>query len=905
MGGIYFHHPQVLWLLAAIVPALLLLRLLSRSGMGAWGHAIAVIARSLALAAGVVALAGPAVRSEQKVEPRPPLLLVLTDESDSVASAPGGGAATAVRPAVVAAVARAGATPEALSFAGGVWRAGEPPAATDQTDVERAIDATLEPRIGGDSGAEGGDVILLTDGRSTRGSATDAAARWAARGVRIHVVPVGWERKLPPRLAEVEPPLQSQVGMVSTVRVTSASDLNEPYEVRLVAPSGTVADRRTIATPGRSTSVLRFTPDQSGTFAYTVMTDAAPAASPGGAGAVATVGGGAGDSRKINVSVSGPPRVLVADNFPDEIQGLARALGELKLPVDVVHPDQWPGDLSQYAAVVISDFSGKELTDAQRLALRGYVEQIGGGLVFIGGGNVVASRWERNPLAELLPVKLREPPAKVVQKGRDVAVCFVFDHSGSMEQVLPGSAGGVSKLELVKASVIASLRGLPDNATVCAIAFDTQPHLIVPPTDLSQREQVAKLIDGVGVGGGTDVYPAAREGLERLVRLPGDKYFIVLTDGRTAAPPSPDAWERLARAAKAAGISWTSIAVGADADQTLLQRLANWAGGRYAYCDTGDAIPKVFVEQTEQIRRVAKQESQTFDPRAGAEAHDLGDEVARLVLPKLEGAVPAELKQSARTQLLARDRDVLLASWQFGAGRVAAFTSDAKNAWAKPWLAEQAYPKVWTKVVSSVARSRPKLIANVRSAHAGGRYRYTFEVREGDGRAADDLAYTATVSEAAAPLAPVAPEAGTRAAGGASASVATMPATTQATSVATTWRRRAAGVYEVNFDLPPDGKTYNASILLRRDDRQVIEYRPTMFSPSSLELAETGVDLQACQAIAFAGGGVCSTDLAAIARAVNSRPEHAPVQREKRLAPWFLMAMLALWPIDVWVRKLL
>jgi Mg-chelatase subunit ChlD len=877
MGRIYFHHPQVLWLLAAVVPVILLLRVRSRSGMGPWGHGLSVVLRSVALAAGAVALAGPAVRSEEKVTATPPIL-VLADESESVT---GSGSSGALRQTVVRALDRPEKPPEQFFFAGGVWRGGEAAIEPDQTNIEHALDVACEPRIGAGptaDAAEGGDVVLLTDGRSTRGSAAEAAARWAARGVRVHVVPVGWQRTLPPHLAEVEPPLQSQVGMAATVRVTSSSDSAEPYDVALVDPGGKVVDRRTIATPGRSTAILRFTPDKAGSIPYTVRVSAADQSMPVASNLAEPT------ERKLSIPVSGPPRVLIADNFPDEIRALEKALAELKLPVDVIRPDQWPSDLTPYAAVVISDFSGKELSDDQRLALRRYVEQVGGGLVFIGGNNVVPSRWAENRLSELLPVKLRDRPKEVVQKPRDVAVCFVFDRSGSMNQVLPGSSGNVSKLELVKASIIASLRGLPDNATVCAIAFDTEPRLVVPPTDLSQREAVAKAIDSVDVGGGTDVYPAARMGVEGVAQLPGDKYFIVLTDGRTRNPPTPDAWQRLAQAARQAGISWTSIAVGVDADQALLQMLATMANGRFAYCGTGDAIPKVFIEQTQAIRKVAEQKSESFEPRPGAEAQDLGDDVAKTALPKLEGAVPADLKPSARTQLLAKDRDVLLASWQFGAGRVIAFTSDAKNAWSKPWMGETAYPKVWTKIVSSVARSRPKLSATVRSWHSGSRYRYTFDVREGDGAPAENLEATAIVDPAST----------------------TQPATAPTTArVTTTWRRRGAGVYQVDLDLPPDGRSHEAQILIRRDDRQAIQYQPTMFSPRTIELAETGIDLQACREIAFAGNGLCSADPTVIAQAVKTRPEQPPVQREKRLAPWFLLAMLCLWPIDVWTRKLL
>ncbi len=508
-------------------------------------------------------------------------------------------------------------------------------------------------------------------------------------GFRIHVLPIGKVIESPPRIVEVEPPVQASLGAMALVPPQLVNSLTEPCTLRLLDPDGHIVDARPVSGKGRDSVLLRLTPRDSGSFTYTVQ---------------AVAGGKVVDQRPARITVAGPPRLLVVDDFPKELGPFLAALRQTRMPVDVIHPEQWPDDLSPYAAVVLSDLSGAELSPDQALTLKQYVEQLGGGVVFVGGRNVVPALWRKNLLYDLLPVRLREPPAKVIKREPEVAVCFVVDRSGSMDGVLPGSSAAVSKLELVKASVIASLQSLPETTTVCLITFNNSMDVVVPPTSVKQREAISKLVDQIAVGGGTEMYPAARRGLEMLKALPGEKYFILLTDGQSLPPPGSARWEDLPAFAAQEGFSWTSIAVGDDADQNLLRSLANRAGGRYAYCATGDQIPRVFIQETQTIRRVAAGKPKSFRPRAGPDARELGGHLPSIQWPTLNGSLPADSRTNSRTVLFGLKSDPLLAIWQYGAGRVAAFCSDAKADWAGNWFSDASFPRFWDRTVSLVAQ---------------------------------------------------------------------------------------------------------------------------------------------------------------------------------------------------------
>jgi Ca-activated chloride channel family protein len=54
--------------------------------------------------------------------------------------------------------------------------------------------------------------------------------------------------------------------------------------------------------------------------------------------------------------------------------------------------------------------------------------------------------------------------------------------------------------------------------------------------------------------------------------------------------------------------------------------------------------------------------------------------------PDLHGYVKTNRKATAQVPLVTDLGDPLLAHWQFGLGKVTAFTSDCKSRWAAMWI---------------------------------------------------------------------------------------------------------------------------------------------------------------------------------------------------------------------------
>jgi hypothetical protein len=76
--------------------------------------------------------------------------------------------------------------------------------------------------------------------------------------------------------------------------------------------------------------------------------------------------------------------------------------------------------------------------------------------------------------------------------------------------------------------------------------------------------------------------------------------------------------------------------------------------------------------------------------------------------PALKGYTKFIAKPTAETILSIDQRDPLFARWQYGLGRAAVFTSDAKSRWAEAWLAWNGFDRFWANVLrNTLSNTKP------------------------------------------------------------------------------------------------------------------------------------------------------------------------------------------------------
>ena len=148
---------------------------------------------------------------------------------------------------------------------------------------------------------------------------------------------------------------------------------------------------------------------------------------------------------------------------------------------------------------------------------------------------------------------------------------------------------------------------------------------------------------------------------------------------------------------QAAGITLSTIGTGGGSAQ-LLRQLAEESGGRYYDAADATTIPDIFLRET--IRTAGEQiVEETFQPIPSSSSEILdGLDAGRL--PQLLGYNATTAKGSATVALLTGREDPLLAQWQYGLGRAVAWTSDARQQWATPWIGTPEFGTLTAQLVA-------------------------------------------------------------------------------------------------------------------------------------------------------------------------------------------------------------
>ncbi len=649
------------WALAGLLPALGV-ALLSVRHRGLLG-------RGLTLALLSVALAAPEVSVRRSGE----TVVFLVDRSASV-----GEAAVAVLGELVPPVAARGGRVGVVSFAGEArvtrWPGmGELPLGAPLprygTDVAAAIDLALAL-----AGTEPTQLVLVSDGRATAGDTLAAAARARARGIPVHVRPVG--QSDPVRLAEFRGPREAPLGTLAfdlTVEATRSAT----GTLLLYRGGVEVAEQAVELQPGRNRFSLADAPPGEGFHPYRAE--------------VRSEGDPIPENNVLDwgVVVGEGARVLVVGPEPTAVDALLGSAGVEFRRKGALAPE----DLAGVRLVILDDHPLGLLGSRTVEALRAFASG-GGGLLVVQGRRAVAGYL--GPVEDLLPVRYVVPER--VQEAT-AAVIFVLDRSASMSAL----AGDALKIDLLKEAAAAAVEAMPDEDVVGAVAFDRYPYWLVRPGTVAEvRDLVFQSLRGLTASGGTDVYPALEQAVRALLPLQARiRHAIVISDGKTHRDEEILAWLRETVAREGIGI--TTIAVGADADLETLDELASMGDGRtYVLTSMADLRP-LLVQETERVARPRFVERET-PVRAGAWAFPLSTS-----LPPLQGYTLTFPKPTAEVAFLSPAGDPLLARWRLGLGEVAVLNADLAGIWTRDWLGSPALGELWGYLVGELWGERQEL----------------------------------------------------------------------------------------------------------------------------------------------------------------------------------------------------
>lgn len=613
------------------------------------------------------------------------------------------------------------------------------------TDIEDALRlaAAMLPRD------TAGRIVLFTDGNQTGGDALATTALVSARGretatggtdgrttanaaglgiagVPIDVVPIAYREIGDVRVVEVIAPTTAQPGQTVAARVILES--TGPARGRLTArvegapvdlTPGFPGSGRQLSIPaGRSAWVvdvplgtrpinridIGFAPD-----------DGVPDALP------------ENDIASAVTATPGRGRTLVVSSRPTTtpLPGLLEAAD---IEVSVVGPDGLPTDLLSMQdndLIVLDDLSASAIPRSTQEVLTQHIEDLGGGLLVIGGEQSFgAGGWTGTPIADVLPI-LTDPPKDVVLP--TAALVLVIDRSGSMARPVAGARA--SQQEVANEAAVRAIQSLRRESFVGVISFSDSTTAVVELDRHDDREAVVERIRRMAPGGGTNI-PAALKRAERMLAAsPADRKFVVLmTDGRSNEGGADDTVRRLVDS----GARVTTISIGDEADEDFLGRLAEVGNGDFIRVINPRSLPRVLVDTVQVVNRPLIKEG-TFEPvprsTGSAVAGDLRG------VPSLGGLVVTAPRKdpSATIEAAHPDGEPLLARWQVGLGRVAAFTSDFGGMWSPDWEQDAEARAFWLRLARETTRPRTDDASDLALSLEGDRLEVVVDAADDDG----------------------------------------------------------------------------------------------------------------------------------------------------------------------------
>jgi uncharacterized membrane protein/Mg-chelatase subunit ChlD len=572
-------------------------------------------------------------------------------------------------------------------------------------------------------------IVLMSDGNDTGATGQAEAALAATRDIRIETYLVGLGSSDEVLVERVSTPSTSNLGESIEVLAEIRSSVAQQATVRLFADGVLAATQPVALEDGVTRVIFDVTPSEAGFHTFRVLVEA---------GRDTFSENDRGDSNTI---VKGEPRTLVLAGSESVAAELVDALETQRQQVDTIVPEALPtelGTLTTYDSIVLVDVPRVRLSDRQLAALQVYVRDLGKGLVMIGGPDSYgAGGYQRTPLEETLPVDMG---VRDREKQPDVALVVVIDQSGSMDachcDTFEGGMGGgtqingVRKVDIGKEAILRAAAAMTERDELGVVSFNEQAHWVVRTQPLGGVEDLQGQIAGIQPVGQTNIFVGLEQAVESLEGAAATRrHIILLTDGWSSSGQYDQVLDRMS----AAGITLSTVGAGGGSNP-FLEGLAERGGGRFYDAANPASIPDIFLKETQQVAGEQIIEEPFFPIQTSSSPIIRGLDEG---FPRLQGYNGTTAKPAAQTVLVTARDDPLLAQWQYGLGRSAAWTSDSTGRWARDWLGWGGFSRFFSQLVAWTFPGEETGGIEARFDSVGGRSTLHVESVEADGSPRD------------------------------------------------------------------------------------------------------------------------------------------------------------------------
>ncbi len=419
---------------------------------------------------------------------------------------------------------------------------------------------------------------------------------------------------------------------------------------------------------------------------------------------------GANDTGGAFTTVYGDISVLLVEGRKGAGEELRKMLESARMKVRTCEPaglEEQSQELWQYHVIALVNVDADDLSEGQVAALDRAVRELGCGMAVFGGDSSYApGNYRGSGLEKMLPVNID------VRNRLDLpstALVLAIDKSGSMTD----ASWGISRMSVAREAACSALEVLTERDQAGVIAFEDSAKWVVPLGPVTDAAAMQALIRRIRAEGGTAFFSPIVMAHQALKDADAQyKHLIFLSDGEAGDTGYMDVVREMA----AEGITVTTVAVGDEADRTTLARIAEAGGGRVYQAGAFDNLPRIFTKETMLISGAYIQ-NRAFTPVVTDPS--MTDFEG---FPVLDGYLASAAKPLATVSLCSDRQDPILAWWQYGAGRVAAWTSDVQGGWTASFLQWDRAAEFFGGIVSHVL---PVHAAAGEAVLADGRLRFT------------------------------------------------------------------------------------------------------------------------------------------------------------------------------------
>ena len=634
-------------------------------------------------------------------------------------------------------------------------------------------------------------MVLYWDGNQTAGDLDAAINAAAAQNVQIDVVPLEYnvqnevlfDRLVAPTWKRENEPFTIDVILRSTNAAPVSGKLTVLHQnvAMAIGPNGE-GSRTVTLEPGLNVERVRVPALEGGNIIHQfratfegegVTVEGAGAATQPAGGAAAKAGGTAAATTSSKVDtliqnntaeaftfVRGKGKVLYVDNVPNGGgEFLRKALAQEGINLETVTVNQVPNtgvELLNYDSVILANVPRGQggLSDDQSKMLASYVHDQGGGLIMIGGPESFgAGGWQGSKLEEVLPVNMDIPAQRQLPKGALVLImhsCEMPDGNYWGEQCALKAIETLSERDEI--GVLSYAWAGPGGG---GSNWDFPLQMKGDGSKVTAAVKNMQLGDMPSFDDAMDVALNGKNGVGGLIRSDArQKHVIVISDGDPAAPI-----QALVDAYLKAQVSVSTVSVyphdtSAAGLPPTMRKIADSLKGRaYGPVNSNpNQLPQIFIKEATVVRRTLIFEpgagEPPIQPKPALSSSEIMKGLEGMALPPLTGMVLTSRKPNPQIDIpivAGKNNDPILAHWQAGLGKAAAFTSDAHNKWAASWVGSEMYRKFWAQLVRGVSRPPMSSDFDVQTVQSGNTGKISVEALNKDNAFLNFLAMKATI----------------------------------------------------------------------------------------------------------------------------------------------------------------